>query len=162
MAAPPVYVASPLGFSAPGRRWNDELLLPLLRDNGLQPIDPWAKADSPIPAALAVADPARRRAALVRANAEAGRMNLELLRAAAGVLAVLDGVDVDSGTAAEIGYAAALGLPITGLRTDERLAADNEGAIVNLQVEYLINASGGRIHRQPAAAAADLARLLSA
>jgi nucleoside 2-deoxyribosyltransferase len=59
--------------------------------------------------------------------------------------AVLDGVDVDSGTAAEIGYAYARGKPILGYRGDFRLSADNEGSTVNLQVEYFIRQSGGDI-----------------
>jgi uncharacterized damage-inducible protein DinB len=58
---------------------------------------------------------------------------------------VLDGVDVDSGTAAEIGYAFARGKPIVGYRGDLRLAADDEALTVNLQVEYFIRASGGDI-----------------
>jgi nucleoside 2-deoxyribosyltransferase len=61
------------------------------------------------------------------------------------VVAVLDGVDVDSGTAAEIGYAFARGKLIVGYRGDFRLSADNEGSIVNLQVEYFIRESGGTI-----------------
>jgi nucleoside 2-deoxyribosyltransferase len=61
------------------------------------------------------------------------------------VVAILDGVDVDSGTAAEIGYAFAKGRPILGYRGDFRLSADNEGATVNLQVEYFIRQSGGDI-----------------
>ena len=61
------------------------------------------------------------------------------------MIAILDGVDVDSGTAAEIGYAHALGKRVYGLRTDFRLAGDNHGAIVNLQVQYFIEASGGTI-----------------
>jgi nucleoside 2-deoxyribosyltransferase len=61
------------------------------------------------------------------------------------VFAVLDGTDVDSGTAAEIGYAFAKGKPILGYRGDFRLSADNDGSIVNLQVEYFIRASGGTI-----------------
>ena len=58
---------------------------------------------------------------------------------------MLDGVDVDSGTAAEIGYGFAKGKKIVGYRGDLRLSSDNEGAIVNLQVEYFIRASGGTI-----------------
>ena len=58
---------------------------------------------------------------------------------------MLDGADVDSGTAAEIGYAFARGKPIVGYRGDVRLAGDNEAAVVNLQVEYFIRASGGTI-----------------
>jgi nucleoside 2-deoxyribosyltransferase len=52
---------------------------------------------------------------------------------------------VDSGTAAEIGYAFAMGKPILGYRGDFRLSADNEGSTVNLQVEYFITQSGGQI-----------------
>jgi nucleoside 2-deoxyribosyltransferase len=61
------------------------------------------------------------------------------------VLAVLDGSDVDSGTAAEVGFAAALALPVVGLRTDVRVAGDNEATTVNLQIERFIRASGGEI-----------------
>ncbi len=61
------------------------------------------------------------------------------------MLAVLDGVDVDSGTAAEIGYAFAKCKKILGYRGDFRLSADNDGSTVNLQVEYFIRASGGTI-----------------
>src|ERR1051325_4485539 len=61
------------------------------------------------------------------------------------VFAILDGVDVDSGTASEIGYAFARGKPILGYRGDCRLSADNEGATVNLQVEFFIRKSGGTI-----------------
>ncbi|MBD3270143.1 hypothetical protein GF376_01310 [Candidatus Peregrinibacteria bacterium] len=53
--------------------------------------------------------------------------------------------DVDSGTASEIGYATALGKSSLGYRGDFRLAADNEGSLVNLQVEYFIHKNGGRI-----------------
>lgn len=79
-----------------------------------------------------------------------------------GLLAVLDGVDVDSGTAAEIGFAASRGKPIVGLRLDVRQTGDNEGAVVNLQVEHFIASSGGGITRTLDAAVALLARLLNA
>ena len=63
------------------------------------------------------------------------------------MLAILDGTDVDSGTASEIGYAFALGKKILGYRGDFRLTGDNPGSTVNLQVEYFIRKSGGRIVR---------------
>ncbi len=53
------------------------------------------------------------------------------------VVAVLDGVDVDSGTAWEIGYAYAKGKPIIGLRTDFRELSDG---IVNLMLEVSVDA----------------------
>lgn len=49
------------------------------------------------------------------------------------IAAVVDGTDVDSGTAWEIGYAYALGKPILGLRTDFRTLGI-EGT-VNLMIE---------------------------
>ncbi len=49
------------------------------------------------------------------------------------IVAVVDGTDVDSGTAREIGYAYALGKPILGLRTDFRTQGI-EGT-VNLMIE---------------------------
>jgi nucleoside 2-deoxyribosyltransferase len=74
-----------------------------------------------------------------------GATNRAAIDAAGAVVAVLDGADVDSGTAAEIGYAFARGKLIVGYRGDFRLSADNEGGTVNLQVEYFIRASGGTI-----------------
>ena len=73
---------------------------------------------------------------------------------------MLDGTDVDSGTAAEIGYAFARGKNILGYRGDFRLSADNEGATVNLQVEYFIRESGGDIITAFAALPAALAKLI--
>jgi len=52
------------------------------------------------------------------------------------VVAILDGVDVDSGTAWEIGYAYAKGKPVIGLRTDFRALSDG---VVNLMVEMAID-----------------------
>jgi nucleoside 2-deoxyribosyltransferase len=87
----------------------------------------------------------RRVQRLTEINTELGRANKASIDAADGLFAILDGVDVDSGTAAEIGYAFARGKYVCGLRTDFRLAGDNHGSIVNLQVQYFIEQSGGQI-----------------
>ena len=86
-----------------------------------------------------------KRDAWTKLNVEIGEHNRKLIDECEAVFAVLDGVDVDSGTAAEIGYAYARDKKIVGYRGDFRLSADNEGSIVNLQVEYFIRASGGTI-----------------
>ncbi|MHA1647399.1 MAG: nucleoside 2-deoxyribosyltransferase [Promethearchaeota archaeon] len=78
-------------------------------------------------------------------NLELARKNAEYIANADIILAILDGVDVDSGTSAEIGYAFALHKPIWGYRGDFRLTGDNLGSKINLQVEYFIEASGGSI-----------------
>lgn len=153
MAGKLVYVASPLGFSAAGHLWNSSVLIPTLVAAGLQPLDPWSKPGSRGPAAAGegytTADNARLAAA-----------NEAMIRSADGLLAVLDGADVDSGTSAELGFAAALGKRIVGLRTDFRTIADNPAARVNLQLEYWITASGGSVHAEASLAAAEMARLL--
>ena len=59
------------------------------------------------------------------------------------MVAILDGVDVDSGTAAETGYAAALGKWIIGYRGDLRRTGEDETAVVNLQVDYFIHKNDG-------------------
>ena len=51
------------------------------------------------------------------------------------VLAVLDGPSVDDGTAWEVGYAYARGLPVWGLRTDFRSAGDTAQSLVNCMIE---------------------------
>ena len=51
------------------------------------------------------------------------------------VVALLDGTQVDDGTAWEIGYAYANGLPIYGIRTDFRHAGDTENGVVNSMIE---------------------------
>lgn len=57
------------------------------------------------------------------------------------IVAVIDGTDVDSGTAWEIGYAWALGKPVLGLRTDFRTMGI-EGT-VNLMIERSVELCAG-------------------
>ena len=141
-----IYVASPLGFSEAGRHFLDAVLLPLLRRLGLDVIDTWALTDPRrIAAVQDLPEGPARREAWRGLNREMAETNRAAIDRAQAMLAVLDGVDVDSGTAAEIGYAFARGTRIVGYRGDFRLSADNEGAAVNLQVEYFIRASGGTI-----------------
>jgi nucleoside 2-deoxyribosyltransferase len=143
---PSAYLASPLGFSEAGRLFYQSTLLPLARDTGFKTLDPWTLTPQAlINAVLALPYGEERRARWQQLNQVIGRNNAEAIQRCDIVIAVLDGVDVDSGTASEIGYAAALGKTILGYRGDFRLSADNEGSRVNLQVEYFIRQSGGQI-----------------
>jgi nucleoside 2-deoxyribosyltransferase len=162
MSAPPpaVYVAGPLGFTAYGQQYHERAVLAALRNAGLAPQDPWTIPGDPFVAAAAMPIGPERAAAFERANRDVGRRNEELIRASAAVLALLDGTDVDSGTAAEVGFAAALGIPIVGLRLDVRPSGDNEATVVNLQVAHFIEASGGCIVRDLAEAVAAVLALL--
>lgn len=56
----------------------------------------------------------------------------------AGVVAVLDGVDLDSGTTAEIGYATGPGKWVIGYRCDFRRTGEDVASQVNLRVEFFI------------------------
>lgn len=78
-------------------------------------------------------------------NHAIGARNCAAIDGCDAFMAVLDGVDVDSGTEAESGYAFARGKRVFGYRGDFRLSSDNEGAAVNVQVEYFILSSGGVI-----------------
>ena len=143
---PTLYVAGPLGFSEAGRHFYTTVLLPYVRGLGFDVLDPWTLTDPrKIESVEKLPYGPARRDAWRALNQEIGAANQAAIDQASGVIAILDGVDVDSGTAAEIGYAFARGKPIVGYRGDFRLSADNEGGVVNLQVEFFIRESGGTI-----------------
>jgi nucleoside 2-deoxyribosyltransferase len=144
-----IYVASPLGFSEAGREFMYKRIIPAIEDLGYYVLDPWKlTSDDIIQPVLALPYGIEKRARWQELNKIIGRNNADAIKKASGLVAVLDGTDVDSGTSSEIGYAAALGKPVLGYRGDFRLSADNEGSIVNLQVEYFINLHGGKIITQ--------------
>jgi nucleoside 2-deoxyribosyltransferase len=131
------YVASPLGFSEPGRFYYAQVLLPRIEDVAVA-VDPWSLVGQD---QVAAATRDGREAELVR---EIGQRNREALSECQVLVAILDGQELDAGTCAEVGYASALGLRCLGLRTDFRETGE-PGATVNLQVEAFIALSGGRI-----------------
>jgi nucleoside 2-deoxyribosyltransferase len=144
-----IYAAGPLGFSEAGRSFHDGKVIPELVRLGHEALDPWKLTDQrKIDAVLNMPYGAARRDAWRQLNVEIGGNNRAAIDRCDAVFACLDGVDVDSGTAAEIGYAFAKGKPIVGYRGDFRLSADNEGSTVNLQVEYFIRQSGGDVISQ--------------
>jgi nucleoside 2-deoxyribosyltransferase len=126
------YVASPLGFTEAGRDYYRRVYLPALA-TVVEPVDPWS-LDAVAP--TGVND--RERALAI------GRANIEAIRTCELLVAHLDGQEPDSGTAAELGYAAAMGLRCFGLRSDLRQSGE-PGVAVNLQVEAFIADSGGMI-----------------
>jgi len=161
MARARVYVASPLGFTEPGVHYLTEVLHPAFDAAGFEVLDPWADPDSSARATLALAPGPARVLELEALNHRLGAANVAAIESSDLVLAVLDGPDIDSGTAAEIGFAAARGRPVVGLRTDTRLSGDNEAAVVNLQVLYFISASGGSLERSVEAAVSSALAVVS-
>lgn len=134
---PRCYIASPLGFTEAGRAYYEDVYLPALA-RVVTPVDPWSlTTDEEVVAAHAEG---RHR----EMSLEIGRRNVEAIRSSELLAAYLDGQEPDSGTVAEVGYAAALGVTSFGLRTDFREAGE-AGVAVNLQVETFIVLSGGRV-----------------
>lgn len=134
-ARPRCYIASPLGFTEAGRDYYARVYLPALSDV-VDPVDPWAPNQ-------AAGDDRDAPGDLDRAQALAiGRHNAELIRSCTLLVAYLDGQEPDSGTVAELGYGAALGLRCFGLRTDQRQSGE-PGVAVNLQLEAFVLQSGG-------------------
>jgi nucleoside 2-deoxyribosyltransferase len=145
-AKPRIYIAGPLGFSEAGRHFYHAVLVPFVSGLGYHVLDPWTLTDArKIEAVERMPYGAERREAWRTLNRKIGATNRAAIDGARGVVAILDGPDVDSGTAAEIGYAFARGKFIVGYRGDFRLSADNEGGVVNVQVEFFIRQSGGTI-----------------
>lgn len=69
----------------------------------------------------------------VNENREIFMKNKNAIDSSDFVVAIIDGADADSGTAWEIGYAYAKGIPVISLRTDFRRVGSNE--FVNLMLE---------------------------
>lgn len=107
-----IYLAGPL-FTAAERAWNDRLAA-ALRGKGFEVVLPQEEATKYM---------------LGDSIDFAGIFTtcLEGIRSMDVVVAVLDGVDVDSGTAFECGYAYAIGKPVIGIRTDLRCAGEEKG-----------------------------------
>lgn len=143
------YLASPLGFTEAGRDYYRRVYVPALTAV-VEPVDPWALS---MPEEF---DAARREGRQHELALTVGRRNAEAIRSCRLLAAHLDGQEVDAGTAAEVGYAAALGLRCFGLRSDLRQSGE-EGVDVNLQLQTFISDSGGLI----VAALPDLVRALA-
>ena len=153
-ARPRAYVASPLGFSEVGRAYYAERYLPALREH-VEPVDPWALA---APEEFAAARAAGREHEL---GLEVGARNAAAIAGSQLVIAHLDGQEVDAGTAAEVGYAAALGLPCLAVRSDLRSSGE-PGMAVNLQLEAFVVLSGGFVVRSLAELVDELSALRGA
>ncbi len=67
------------------------------------------------------------------------RMCVDGVESADAVLAIIDGAEVDSGVAWEMGYAYARGIPVIGVRTDFRPGAEHGvNIMISRSCRYLI------------------------
>jgi nucleoside 2-deoxyribosyltransferase len=139
---PKVYLASPLGFSTEYRSYLERIKARLTQ-LGFEIFNPWEQPFSrEIREASGIADHDERLAAFTRLAKEIGAANEDGIRDSDILLAVLDGAEVDSGCAAEVGVAVGLGKPTYALRTDWRDSGEF-GLPVNLQILHFIETSGG-------------------
>jgi nucleoside 2-deoxyribosyltransferase len=138
-----IYLASPLGFADSTRGFMVETIARLAEVVSVA--NPWDDTSfaADFERAHSLTDINQRREAFHRINLGIGAKNERMIRSVDMLVAVLDGVDVDSGTAGEMGFAYGLGMPVYGLRTDFRVSGDNEAAGINLQLRYFIEQSGG-------------------
>lgn len=143
-----MYLASPLGFTSEYSGYR-ERIKEKLRQQGCHVLDPWdANQFSAEIAKVGEIKSASKREEAFREIARLiGHDNELMIREAEMLLAVLDGLEVDSGTASEVGFAAALGKRVYGLRTDWRDSGDFAGLPFNLQVVHFITSTGGRLFR---------------
>ncbi len=116
-----VYIAAP--FFTVAERWLVDLCRNALKDLGAKVFSPLHDVGWGPPDLVAPAD-------------------LTGLKQADSVLALLDGLD--SGTVYEIGYAAALGIPVVGLVSDKR----------NINLTMIVG-NGSRIYEEPSTAVYD-------
>lgn len=129
------FVASAFGFTETGREYYQRVYLPTLA-TVVEPVDPWSLITSEEFAAAQASGPTREM------SLEIGRRNAAAIRSSQMLVAHLDGHD--PGTLGELGFAAGLGMPCFGLRTDFR---DIGGVNVrSLQVETFILESGGIVY----------------
>jgi len=142
-----MFLANPLGFSEAGRLFLIEKFIPQIESEKIRIIDPWRHFESDDRKIQEILE--KDDSVQIQELSEYGKLiaarNEDDLRDSEIMIAVLDGVDVDSGTATEIGLAYGLGKKIIGYRGDIRQTGDNLASTVNLQVEYNITNSGGKI-----------------
>ena len=112
-----VFLAAPL-FSEAERDFNSKVAK-RLRDKGFQV---WLAQESPF-----------IHKGTSKEKEKIYEEDISVLKACDVVVAILDGVEVNSGVAFEMGYAVALGKPVIGLKTDHRAFSKLEH--VNLMLE---------------------------
>lgn len=131
------YLASPLGFTEAGRHYLEHVYKPALA-RVVKIIDPWQLINENDATKAWTAERGHE------AALEIGRLNTQALRSCPLLAAFLDGQELDGGTCAEIGFAAAIGTRCYGLRSDFRETGE-PNVTLNLQIETFILDSGGAI-----------------
>jgi nucleoside 2-deoxyribosyltransferase len=144
-----IYLASPLGFSPENNHYLESIKQCLCLQ-GHTVFCPWEQSQTSgdIEAAHQISDYRTRVSAFKVIADRIGKINEDGIVQCDALLAVLDGAEVDSGTAGEVGFASAMGKLCFGLRTDIRNCGDFIEQPFNLQIMWFIERTGGRIFRK--------------
>jgi len=123
-----------------------DVLVPSLIWKSNEILNPWelsAAMNDAMDRAIALDDFEERKQALASLNKTIAARNEASIRECDSVVAVLDGQEIDSGVAAEVGFAYGIGKRILGYRSDLRQAGENVACRFNMQVQFFIENSGG-------------------
>lgn len=142
-----VYLANGDGFS--GNMALLEQIIAHLTMLGHIVCNPWTAHDwtNDVVAAKSIDNAKEREDACRLVATRIGYENyLDIMRADT-VLAVLNGMEPDSGTVSELAFAAGMGKTVYAIRTDFRDCGDLPGVPLNLQVLFFLENSGGQLFR---------------
>jgi nucleoside 2-deoxyribosyltransferase len=144
-----IYLASPLGFSPENKSYLTKIKHKLVKQGHIV-FCPWEQTryKRDLDCIPAITDYQTKIDAYRTVASKIAAINEEGIRGCDAMLAVLDGQEVDSGTASEIGFASALGKACYGLRSDRRDSGDFVGLPINLQVLHFIETTGGCLFRR--------------
>ncbi len=126
----------------------NKVLIPLLKTGGNEVTNPWdfdTQMETALSSAASVDNYQIRKNTFTKINKKIGSRNEASIQEADILVAVLEGQEVDSGVAAEVGYAYGIGKKVIGYRSDLRQAGENVGCRMNLQVEFFVESSGGMV-----------------
>ncbi|VVB75049.1 Nucleoside 2-deoxyribosyltransferase [Candidatus Tiddalikarchaeum anstoanum] len=124
------YLAGPWGFDSAGKKYMDEEVIPKLgKIQNLEILNPWELT----PKDVIKNNPEKTALKIIYNN------NIKAIKESNFIIAVLNGPQVDDGTAFELGYAAALGKKIIPYKDDWRTACkDGKDNEFNLMIDVPI------------------------
>ena len=146
-----IYPSSPYGFSESGRYFMENEFIPAIQELGdsIYTLNPWNfTTEEEVEQIKQIEDPAVQLRGWSEFCTRTFYKNAQSIEICHLMVAVLDGLDVDPGVSWEVGYRMgldkALGkkTPVIGYRSDFRLAGENLGTKINLQVGKAIEEYG--------------------
>jgi nucleoside 2-deoxyribosyltransferase len=143
-----IYLASPYGFTDSGIYFMNEVMIPMLKKANYEVLNPWGllpEFKKELEEAMKLKDPVKIQEKFQEILSSAASRDLKLVDECDFLLAVLDGSDVDSGVALEIGYAYVKGKKMIGYRSDTRQSGDIAPLKVNVMIEDCIRNTGGQL-----------------